>query len=68
MNETTKYLLSLRGVTKAVKKVSDDFCPNCGEKMKLYKKCCGTVSGYKGCSVCKLLVHNGHTILLKDVK
>ncbi len=28
----------------------EELCPACGKKMKLYKKCCGSPNGYKGCN------------------
>lgn len=31
---------------------SDRECPLCGRKMKLYRPCCGSPSGYIGCTPC----------------
>jgi hypothetical protein len=28
----------------------DELCPICGKKMKLYRPCCGSPNGYKGCN------------------
>ena len=34
----------------AVISTLDELCPLCTRKMKLYRPCCGSPSGYKGCS------------------
>lgn len=28
----------------------DELCPECGKKQNIYKPCCGSPMGYKGCS------------------
>jgi hypothetical protein len=27
----------------------DELCPECGHKQRIYKPCCGSPMGYKGC-------------------
>ena len=50
------YLQGLKKSSKkddvpgSVAEYLEELCPNCGKKLKLYKKCCGNPFGYKGCS------------------
>jgi len=49
----------IKGLTKSSKKADvpgtvqeflDELCPACGGKLKIYKACCGSPNGYKGCN------------------
>jgi hypothetical protein len=33
----------------AVDRLLDEKCPACGKTMKLYRPCCGSPQGFKGC-------------------
>ena len=46
-------------VPGTVSMVLDQLCPVCGKRMKKYKPCCGSPTGYKGCSC-------GYKIQLKE--
>ena len=51
----TEYLKGLRRSSKSddipgtVISYLDEICPVCKKKMKLYKPCCGSPKGHKGC-------------------
>ena len=30
----------------------DELCPVCGRKLRRYKPCCGSPTGYDGCNAC----------------
>ncbi len=54
--DLTQYLKDLKRASKSddipgsVEAYLEELCPNCGKKLKLYKKCCGNPNGYVGCN------------------
>jgi ERCC4-related helicase len=35
-----------------VESILEELCPSCSKKMRMYKPCCGSPKGYKGCQSC----------------
>jgi len=54
--QVSDYMKQMKKVSKkddlpgTVEGTLDEKCPNCGKNMKLYKKCCGSPNGYRGCN------------------
>lgn len=60
----------LKGLKKSSKKDDipgtvigflDELCPLCGRQVRIYKPCCGSPQGYKGCNAC------GYKVILSNI-